>query len=617
MVNGVPVKLKGVNHHDSHYLNGEYVGCSSVSHCCSEFKINLKKGENLIEVRVWKWSVQTYLEDQDMFRYNGIFRDVYILKRNKGHVKDIEIGFDNKKIYCDLKYRIFDADNNETDLKNPVLWNAENPYLYTVVVEEAGEYIPFKIGLRDQGISEKGEFLVNGVPVKLKGVNHHDSHYLNGYVMTHEELKNDLILMKKLNINTIRMSHYPPSPEFLELCDEIGFYVVDETDLETHGYIYRNSHESRLIQTTWPCGMPEWKGAFLDRAERMFERDKNHTCIIMWSFGNESFYEKNLEEMGNYFYERDSKVGLRRLRHYEGTSYAPEYMKIDGKDPDVVDVVSRMYSTTEQIDNYFSSGDIRPFFLCEYCHSMGNGPGDMADYWEIIDNNPQFIGGCIWEWADHVYLQDGKPLYGGDWNELAHDMHFCCDGMVTYDRQLKAGSYEIKKVYQPMSAELIGNKIKIYNKYDFTSFERFSFKIVIENDGKEISSKAFKLDTLPHSSDVVEFDIPDAVTKLGMYVTVYMYDEDGYERAFSQLMIKDSSVLLPDEQKADITECGEYAYIKTEDGDYSFNMHYGHLEKVGKLLKTPFDLSIWKAPLDNDRQMKYRFYEENYNKLLN
>lgn len=222
------------------FVNGEYVGFSTVSHCTSEFKINLNKGENEIVAKVYKWCFGSYLEDQDFFRNNGIFRDVYILSREKGHVFDIEIAFDEKGIYYDGEYTVYDMDGNIADMSNPILWNAEKPYLYTVIVKHNNEYIPFKIGLRMQSISEKGELLINGVSVKLKGINHHDTHPYNGYVETYDELKDELLKMKELNINCIRTSHYPPAPKFLELCDEIGFYVIDEADIETHGIANRN-----------------------------------------------------------------------------------------------------------------------------------------------------------------------------------------------------------------------------------------------------------------------------------------------------------------------------------------------------------------------------------------
>ncbi len=597
------------------FINGEYIGCSSVSHCQSEFLVNLKKGKNLIEVRVRKWSAPSYLEDQDMFRYNGIFRDVYILKRNKGHLHDIEIDFDKNNIYCDLPHRIFDADGKETDLENPILWNAEKPYLYTVVVESAGEYIPFKIGLKEQQINENGELLINGVSVKLKGVNHHDSHPENGYVMTKKELKADLVLMKKLNINTIRTSHYPPSPEFLELCDEMGFYVIDEADLETHGFFYR--YTKACCDENWPCSKPEWKDSYLDRARRMFEHDKNHTCIIMWSFGNESNYGENFAAMSAFFRKREKARKAKRFLHYENTCNAPS-VKFDGEfDPSTVDVVSRMYTSIDEMIEFAENGDKRPFFLCEYCHAMGNGPGDAMDYWDVIYKYPKLIGGCIWEWADHVYLDKGKPMYGGDYGELAHDGNFCCDGMLFYDRTEKAGTLEIKKAYQPMKTELCENGIEIRNLFGFTSFEEFTFKIVIENDGQAVFEKEFLLKTPANEKDTINFELPDIKTKLGMYVNVFMYDKSGHEVAFSQHLLRDAEFDQYNEEPAEIYIEKEFGNIMTDKGQYLFDLHYGTLEKVGNLLKSPLKLSVWKAPTDNDRYIRAEWENENYSKPFN
>lgn len=426
------------------FINGEYVGFSTVSHSTSEFKINLNEGENEIIAKVYKWCASSYLEDQDFFRNNGIFRDVYILSRNKGHLFDIEIGFDSKGIYCDENYTVYDCEGHKTDLSDPILWNAEKPYLYTVIIEAAGEYIPFKVGLRDQSVSEKGELLINGVSVKLKGVNHHDTHPLEGYAMDYDFMRNELLKMKELNINAIRTSHYPPQPDFIELCDELGFYVIDEADLETHGFVSRSYETLNACygydkSDIWPCKDLKWSSAFVDRAERLYERDKNHTCVIMWSMGNESNFGENFEKMADFLHSRENeRKGINRLVHYEG---APNREKIE-KDSSCVDIVSRMYTSPyETVEYYYKTGDTRPFVWCEYAHAMGNGPGDLADYWKVIDNTPYTIGAFIWEWADHVAQNDeGNFCYGGDFGELTHDGNFCCDGLVLNDRSFKSGS---------------------------------------------------------------------------------------------------------------------------------------------------------------------------------
>ncbi len=608
------------------FVNGKYVGFSTVSHCTSEFKIDLKEGKNEIIAKVYKWCVGSYLEDQDCFRMNGIFRDVYLLSRPKGHIFDIEIGFDDKGVYYDGTFSVYDADGKETDLSNPILWNAEKPYLYTVIIEQAGEYIPVKVGLRTQSTNEKGEFLINGVSVKLKGVNHHDTHPKNGYVQTYDELKQDLLKMKQLNINCVRMSHYPCQPVFMELCDELGFYVVDEVDLETHGYTNRRCDWIYDKTEAWPCRNPMWKDAFIDRAERMYERDKNFTSVIMWSFGNESNYGENFDAMSEYLRAKQSQSKYpQRLMHY-GTAWVAytTYKRGDSwkfettrPDPDAVDVVSRMYWSKEQIEDYFDGReDKRPFFHCEYSHAMGNGPGDLVDYWNIYDSNPQYIGGCIWEWADHVApMDDGNSGYGGDFGEETHDENFCVDGLVFADRSFKAGSLEAKYAHQPMKTEFDGKTLTVYNKYDFTDFAELELSYEITSDDKIIKTEVLAISVNPHGRESVEIQIPEYSCKYGAYLNVSLKDKTGYEVAHTQHKIADANMVNNTEKGADITENGEFAIISGNGFEYKFNLHYGYIESLNDYLKTPMKLSIWRAPTDNDRKVKNRWFDENYNKM--
>ena len=598
------------------FVNGKYIGFSTVSHSTSEFKISLNPGDNEIVVKVYKRCASSYLEDQDFFRNNGIFRDVYILSRNLGHLFDIEFGFDSKGIYCDKSYTVFDADKKKTDLTNPILWNAENPYLYTVVFEQAGEYIPFKVGLRDQSISEKGELLINGVSVKLKGVNHHDTHPYDGYVMSYDFMRMELLKMKELNINCIRTSHYPPQPAFIELCDEIGFYVIDEADIETHGFCNRNANGWGYdTNNIWPCKNTMWREAFLDRAERLFERDKNHTCVIMWSLGNESNYGENIDAMSDFIRKRDREIGgVKRLIHYESVYHNSPITK----DTDAVDVVSRMYTAVSGMVEYKrKTGDKRPFFLCEYSHAMGNGPGDLVDYWNVIDRHEFMIGGCIWEWADHVAPnKDGKLCYGGDFGEETNDSNFCCDGLVFCDRSFKAGSYETKFAYQPLKTELSGKTLTIWNKYDFNNFSSFDFEWNVTADGKITEIGALDLSTAPHEKEIVclNFDIPES--KYGSYLNIVMKKE-GREVAFTQHELLSAKPVEKGEGKVLITSKGEFAEIIGDGFKYKFNLHYGYLVDLNGYIKSPFKLSVWKAPTDNDRRIKGKWYDENYNKIYN
>lgn len=599
------------------YINGEYVGYSTVSHSTSEFQVELKAGTNEILIKVYKWCVSSYLEDQDFFRNNGIFRDVYLLSRPAGHIFDINIGFDSKGIYYDGTYKVFDAEGQETDLSEPILWNAEQPYLYTVVVEQAGEFIPFKIGLRDQQVSKKGELLINGVSVKLKGVNHHDTHADKGYVLTYEEMKKELLIMKSLNINTIRTSHYPPQPVFLELCNELGFYVVDEADLETHGFCGRRTGWSYDADPLWPTRNPEWREAFVDRAARLYERDKNSPCVVMFSLGNESNFGTNHEAMSEYIRGREAqRQGINRLIHYEGA-----YCNNEGsKDPAAVDLVSRMYCPSQHLTDYtIKSGDTRPFFLCEYSHAMGNGPGDVVDYWQEIEKHDYLIGGCIWEWADHVApIEDGKYGYGGDFGEETNDGNFCSDGLVFYDRSLKAGSLEAKYAYQPFRATFQDGVLTVCNRYDFKNLMEYYFTWEVTVDGGVTDKGEFKVDCPAHKCVDLALDFEAKTGKYGTYLNVSMKDAAGYELGFEQMELcagAGAEVTLT--EGVQITEEGEHAIICGEGFRYVFNLHYGYLEKLDEYLKAPLKLSVWRAPTDNDRNIKGSWYGSRYDCVYN
>lgn len=586
------------------YVNGEYVGFSQVSHMQAEFDITpfVKKGKNIITARVLKWCVGSYLEDQDFMRYNGIFRDVYLLSREEKHIEDVYIKADTKKIIVDAEnYEIYDGDKI-ADLNNPVLWNAEKPHLYTVVVKGKTEFIPFKVGMRDIKVSEKGELLINGVPVILRGVNHHDTHPQKGWTMSESDLRKDLMLMKELNINTVRTSHYPPTPEFLNMCDELGFYVVDEADLETHGYVSRMGTQNYVYDVDdpiWPCVNPDFREMFLERMTRMVERDKNHPSIIMWSTGNESGHGENHIEMIKWTRGRDNS----RLIHCEDATRK-------GDDSNV-DVHSRMYSSFPYMQKYAEDeGKTLPFFLCEFSHSMGNGPGDVSDYMEMFKKHPKFIGGCIWEWADHVALEDGVQKYGGDFGELTDDGNFCCDGMVFADRSLKAGSLDIKYSYQQFDSEYKDGKITIFNEYDFTNLDEYDIKMELYVDDKVLDEKTVNLSIKPHAQALLDmpFTLPSEC-KYGTYLNITLLDKNGSERARKQhelpVSVKKASISQPIDEI--YFDNGRF-YINGENYSYIFNKHYGAFESIIKdgeeQLSAMTKLSLWRAPTDNDRQVK-------------
>ena len=477
--------LEGVSSCGFVYVNDAYVGFTQGSHLQAEFDITefVNEGSNTLRVKVLKWCCGSYLEDQDCFRYNGIFRDCYVLQRPENHIGDIEIIPNDREFVINLDgsatVRIYE---NESLLiesmvehaftyapEHPILWNAEKPFLYRVEVERDEEIIRMKTGLRKIEVSERYELLVNGVSVKLHGVNRHDTHPVSGWYQNDEHLLSDLKLMKELNINCIRTAHYPPTPKFISMCDEMGFYVILETDIETHGFARRYPNvrcEYDVQSSDWPGTNPEWKEEHVQRMERTVELLKNSPAVIMWSTGNESGHGPNHVEMIQWTKKRDNS----RLIHCENASRKGEFRNAE--------VYSRMYSSLTELEQFANNEDINmPVFLCEYAHAMGNGPGDVWDYNQLFYKYPKLVGGCIWEWADHVVLVDGVQKYGGDFpGELTHDGNFCCDGLVFADRSFKAGSYETRAAYAPFRFEYKAGRIKVTNHYDFTNLENYRWE---------------------------------------------------------------------------------------------------------------------------------------------
>ena len=596
------IVFEGVSSCFELYINDEFVGYSSGSHMPSEFEITkYLKAVNTVKVKVRKWCVGSYLEDQDYLRLSGIFRDVYLLSRDGERVWDIEITADDKTInYNGIgEMSIFDAEGRIADLSSPILWNAEKPYLYTCVIHHNSEYIPQKIGMRKIEVSDSGELLINGVSVKLKGVNHHDTHPKYGYYMPREDVKKDVLLMKELNMKCVRTSHYPPTPYFMELCYEYGLYVIDEADQETHGFKTRKPSEYwknggwDVEHPDWICNKPEWKDAFLNRMIRLVERDKNHSSVIVWSLGNESGYGENIAEMSRWTKRRDSS----RLIHYERANVVDN--------PETVDIISYMYTGLEDLVKLAEKDDKRPLFIQEHSHAMGNGPGDLKEYWEVFEKYPRAIGGCIWEWADHgVEDSDGTILYGGDFDEPIHNGNRCCDGLVFADRSLKSGSREAKAVYRPMSTRLDGDTVIISNKYDFTNLNEFVIYWNIENDGEVFDSGSDIVDVEPHMSIGVKlFSKLPELCRYGCYLNISLSDKNGNIKAESQHKL---NVL-----QESIENCNTFAdvniYVKDNDiiidgKDFTHKIDalYGMLIDINGLNYDKSRLSVWRAPTDND-----------------
>ena len=599
------------------YVNNQYVGFTQGSHLQAEFEITdyVKKGVNIVCVKVLKWCCGSYLEDQDCFRYNGIFRDCYILQRPIGHINDIEMIPTDKEISIKLEgsavVRILEEDKLLTEAEftdafsytpeKPVLWNAEKPHLYTVELARSGEIITLKAGLRRIEISEEYELLINGIPVKLHGVNHHDTSKYRGWCQTEDELRHDLLLMKELNINCVRTSHYPPTPRFIQMCDEIGLYVVLETDIETHGFMYRRANAGTfgydVESNDWPATKKEWKNEFVERMKRMVENYKNHACVIMWSTGNESGHGCNHVEMIRWTRKRDST----RLLHAEDASNKGQTHNVD--------VYSRMYPSLEMVEGYALTDDINaPVFLCEYSHAMGNGPGDVYDYNELFDRYPKLIGGCIWQWADHVVTVEGVERYGGDFEgELTNDGNFCCDGLVFADRSFKAGTMEAKAAYQPIRTRYEDGILTVYNRLDFTNLNEYEFVYDIEVDGKKVVEKQVTLAAEPHSSTRVEIDHTESTCRYGAYLNTALI-RDGKTYAATQHELP--YILLGSEklEKAALTEDQNNIYASGAGFSYVFSKHYGAFTNIvidgEEQLSGRMVLSAFRAPTDNDRKMK-------------
>ena len=648
------IVFEGVNSCFYVYVNGQKVGYSQGTHLPSEFDISAyaHEGLNRLTVVVLKWCDGSYLEDQDFYRLSGIFRDVYLLSRAKAHVRDMffKAGIDgdgngtlslsldemekSKKapvlhLYSPCGEKLFSEEVKknafETIVNAPSLWSAETPDLYMAVLELEGEFIPQQIGFRSVAVSGKQELLVNGKAIKLRGVNRHDTHPVFGHYTPIEHMTADLIAMKQLNINTIRTSHYPNTPEFLCLCDKFGFYVVDEADLEGHGFSCRNRKGGyEAYHPEWTTDMPEWKASYVERASRMVERDKNHACVIMWSLGNETGFGVNHEAMIAWIKSRDNT----RLVHYEGATVVAD--KAD------VDVVSRMYPNIDHFEEYGKNKtkDPRPFFMCEYSHAMGNGPGDVHDYWELIYKYPRLIGGCIWEWADHSVIRsaaNGEKYYGygGDCGELTHDSNFCNDGVVMPDRSFYPGSKEIKAVYQFVRAELADAAkytVKITNRHDFTNLNQYELVWQINVDGvtlDEGSISGIALSVQPGRSRLITLPVTAKIPcacHMGASVDLSfrlakgnLWGAKGFEAAAVQLMLplaQAASLGGLRESKLSVMQTGkEFAVITGIDFAYVFNMFYGTFEAISRngvetLQSRPF-LSVWRAPTDNDRNIRH------------
>lgn len=647
--------FEGVNACFYVWLNGQFVGYSKVSRMPSEFELDayLKEGKNRLAVLVLKWCDGTYLEDQDAWRFTGIFRSVYVTARPEEAIEDIfvrtdvDLGaktadiraelktFSPAKVHCVLldqdgytiEEKTIEVKGEGTaafHLEHPILWNAELPYLYTLLLCCGGLYTAVKVGVRDVRVKD-GVFLLNGEPIKIKGVNRHDSHPEFGQAIPYEHMKRDVLLMKRHNVNAVRCSHYPNDTRFLDLCDEFGLYVIDETDLECHGG-YSAKEWDYFTEA------PEFKASFIDRIERMVERDKNHPSIIMWSLGNESGFGENHIAMAAWVKGRDTS----RLVHYEGAN-----RQFD-RDISNIDVESRMYDNLDMAQEYLDQNPFnRPFFFCEYCHAMGNGPGDLQDYWNRIYNEPKMMGGCVWEWTDHGILtetEDGTPYYayGGDFGEDPHDGNFCLDGLVYPDRTPHTGLLELKTVVQPIRTEAVnldrsGSVFKVTNLYDFIGLDGFYMHWIITHNGRfVVDGRVENMNVRPKKS--MEFTVPfDFRGRKGTWAINFSYTLKrplkwagmGHQVAFTQILVQDEieapkNILPVLKKPLEIAESERELVVSGLHFTYVFDKIKGGFKSISvngmEMLTALPKFNLWRALIDNDRYMRQRWEKDRLHK---
>ncbi len=642
------------------WINGVYVGYSQVSHATSEFDVTgmLWEGKNRIAVFVLKWCDGSYLEDQDKFRMSGIFGDVYLLKRPVHHIRDyritasvadgrgeIKLDFFYGDLAVETKVSVYDrkmqpvasgraqAGSLLLEIDAPGLWSAERPDLYTVVIETEDEVITDYAGFRSIGIKD-GVFYLNGQNIKLHGVNRHDSDPVTGSAVGMEQVMRDLTMMKRHNFNAIRSSHYPNAPYFYQLCDRYGFMVIDEADIEAHGpfllYYSKDTDDNRFRRWNEKIADdPKWEGAILDRVQRMVERDKNRPCIVMWSMGNESAYGCNFEQALRWTKAFDAE----RITHYESARYR-NYDKI--YDYEKLDLYSRMYPALEEIEEYLERNAGKPFLLVEYCHAMGNGPGDLEDYFQMIQKYDVMCGGFVWEWCDHAVdmgrAENGKVkyFYGGDFGESVHDGNFCVDGLVYPDRTPHTGLLEYKNVHRParvVSYDAKRKQLRLHNYLDFTNLKDYAvIRYAVTCDGVCVQSGTLPpVSVAPHGEADVTLDV--MLPKAGRVYLKITYEllvdiplvSAGHILGFDEILLengdgRNQTALkwlrkeVNMETALEVAETDGRIILRGNGFTYVYSRKNGLFESLRyagrEYLDRPMELNLWRAPTDNDMYRK-------------
>ncbi|MEJ5229465.1 MAG: glycoside hydrolase family 2 TIM barrel-domain containing protein [Pseudothermotoga sp.] len=621
------------------WINGKEVGFSKDSCTPAEFRVTefVKPGENLLTAFVLKWCDASYLEDQDMWWFAGIYRNVYLYALPKLHIRDVFVRTDldeqynNAKLFVEVDLRNFKAERSEDiltltltnpqgemqilkkipieiegekrlsfelEIQSPLKWSWETPWLYVLGIELAQDKKKINFGFRKIEVKD-GRLLFNGKTFYIKGVNRHEFDPQRGHAVTVERMLQDIKLMKQYNINTVRTSHYPNQTKWYDLCDYYGLVVIDEANIESHGIGW----DEKITL----ANKPEWEKAHLDRAQRMVERDKNHPSVAFWSLGNEAGTGKNFEKAAMWIKSRDNT----RLIHY-----APLGADKPG-DGFYLDVVSVMYPTFDKLLEYSSKRQNRPLIMCEYAHAMGNSVGNLKDYWELIENNPYLYGGCIWDWVDQGIEkvdENGTKFwaYGGDFNDQPNDGNFCCNGVLLPDRTPEPELEEVKKVYQYIKMELIGDLVKINNNYAFTNLEKFRAILVLRKDGSEIHREEFKVKLRSGETTHYQLRLPQMQDDGEYFVHIsFVLDEDeswaqkGHVVAYEQFRLKAPVYQeLFVREKVNLQEMANEYIVSTKDTTVRFSKFTGFLEKIQingeEILCEPIRPNFWRAPTDND-----------------
>ena len=601
------------------FVNGAFAGYSTVSHSSAEFDVTslLKAGENTVRVVVMKWCTGSYLEDQDKLRMNGLFRDVYLLRREKGHLHDYKITSDVRgdtgviRFSCDKPCRLTLLDGEkeiacregkdaEFLIPGARLWTAETPEVYTLHIACGREHFREYVGIRTIA-ADGAVFRINSAPVKFKGVNRH-SMTVNGYVESIGDLERDLKMFKRYNINAVRTAHYPPHPLLPVLCDLYGIYLLEEADLETHGTVLQHNDTSELTRFSDLSADEAWKELYVHRAERMVARDKNRASVVIWSVGNESGWGCNTEASANAIHALDS-----RPVHYEGV-YDP--VTDDWREEHCLDVCSRMYPSCKDIRKLLDRGVNKPFVLCEYTHAMGNSCGDVSAYWELIYARSELCGAFVWEWCDHNVVKDGKKLYAGDFGEeddnYRRDGNFCTDGLVGIDRTVHSSLLEVAEVYAPAAVIRAEDGIRIVNRRDFCSLDDLSCVCTLRENGREVRTFPVDISKIPpRGSKTLALSLPEAK---GYTTLDFVFTKAEEYVSSSQLVLSDKTPLAAGVEPAAVTRTqkgflaeGIYRAVLDESGMLC------SLQRAGELLRAPVRVSLWRVPTDNDIYARQRW----------